>query len=464
MGKRSVGRSPRRRSSILRAGAIWVALSIALPAAPVSADLSPADLGLSGALALDYFSSNHDLDDRHHFPGLNLTLEHRQRLARGLRWYGELRVLAQQVGHEHEDADHWSSRALRYEDEVTVELREGYVELARETWEIRLGRQMIVWGRADEINPTDVITPKNFRLLLPEGQADQRFGVTAMQLDYFLTPGLRLNGVWVPIFAPTDIPLAAPPGAKLESQPPPISMEQGSAGFKIDRSGGRIDASLSYFYGFNLLPEARVLTASADPTTGALQADIALRHSRQHMIGGDFATSSGRFSFRGEAAYVHTDNPNGRRLDAITPYFFYVLGVERSFAGDLSLIIQYVGRYVVDRIDPDRALTDPDPAQGFARFAAARETATINQQLDTVQNGWSLRLAKQFWNQTLHCELLGVHYFERNDFFLRPKLTYAITDGWQATIGAEIFHGPTHSFFGRVEDNTGAFTELKYSF
>ena len=133
-------------------------------------------------------------------------------------------------------------------------------------------------------------------------------------------------------------------------------------------------------------------------------------------------------------------------------------------SSDLSVIVQYVGRYVVNRVDPERALADPDPVLGQARFQAARATAIINQQLDTVQNGWSVRLAKQFWNQTLRCELLGVHYFERNDFFLRPKIMYALADGWEATVGGEIFHGPERSFFGRIQDNTGAFVELRYSF
>jgi hypothetical protein len=420
--------------------------------------------GLSGSIAAQYFSSNHDIDDREHFPGAGLTVKHRLRVGDRLRWYGEARVLAQQVGHEEEDADHWSARALRYDDEVVTELREGYVELAFDHFELRMGRQIIAWGRADEINPTDVVSPKNYRLLMPEGQADQRFGVTALQLDYFPTTAWRLSGVWVPIFAPTDVPLTAPPGARIRARPPSISFEHGSAGLKIDRSGGRVDASLSYFYGFNLLPEVRTEQSGFDPMTGALTATVGLRHSRQHMVGADVATAVDRYTFRGEAAYVYTDNPHGRRLDAITPYLSYVVGIERAFPDDLSLIVQYVGRYVVARIDPDRALADPDPARGQVRFLAARATAVVNQQLDTVQNGWSVRLAKQFWNQTVDCEILGVHYLERNDVFVRPKISYVVADGWRATVGGEIFHGPQQSFFGRVEDNTGAFAEVKYSF
>ena len=283
--------------------------------------------GLSGSLAFDYYSSNHGIDDREHFLGTNLVLKQRLTVAEGVRWVGEARVLAQQVGHEDEDAPHGSIRSLRYSDEVTSELREGYVEVARERWELRGGRQIVTWGRADELNPTDVITPKNFLLLLPEGQAAYRFGVNALKLDAFLPESVRLTGVWVPIFSPSIIPIAElPDGVRLFERLPAVRFEDGSAGVKLDRSGGKIDASLAYFYGFNLLPEAHVERVALDAVTQALTGDVALVYGRQHMIGADFATTRGRWGYRGEVAWVHTDNPNGRSVESIVPYLYYVLG------------------------------------------------------------------------------------------------------------------------------------------
>jgi hypothetical protein len=34
----------------------------------------------------------------------------------------------------------------------------------------------------------------------------------------------------------------------------------------------------------------------------------------------------------------------------------------------------------------------------------------------------------------------------------------------KTAVGGEIFQGPKNSTFGRVEKNTGAFVEVKYSF
>jgi hypothetical protein len=420
--------------------------------------------GLSGTLALDYFSSDHAIDDADHFGGVNLTLKQRLQLGEGVRWVGEARFMAQQIGHQDHDPIGSAARNVRYVDGVIAELREGYTEIEQGPIALRLGKQIIAWGRADELNPTDVITPKDYLLLLPEGTPAYRYGVTALRADYSFDERTRAIGVWVPVFSPSRIPFDVPPGVHLEEDLPAVAIENGSAGIKLDRSGGNVDASLAYFYGYNLLPELRVTSVQADPVTGALAGDVDLVHPRRHMIGADFATALGRFGYRGEVAYVLTPNADGHRVDETTPYLYYVLGIERTFFDNLSVIVQYVGRYVVNRVDPARALADPDPVEGQARFLAARETFIINQQLDTVQNGWSLRLDKRWWNDTLEFELLSLHYFERNDFFMRPTLSYLLADGWRAAVGGEIFHGPMHSLFGRVEKNTGAFAELSYSF
>lgn len=420
--------------------------------------------GLSGSVALDYFSSDHNIDDLKNFPGINLDLKQRLHVAEGMRWIAETRVLAEQIGHDVRDPIGSSARNLRYVDGVVTELREGYGEIDRGKLELRAGKQIIAWGRADELNPTDVITPKDYLLLLPEGQAAYRYGVTALRADYFLTPETRVIGVWVPVFSPSRIPLDVPAGVHLRETLPAITIQDGSAGIKLDHSGGDIDASLSYYYGFNLLPEIRVGSVTSDPATGAVNADATLVHPRRQMVGADFATALGRYGYRGELAFVHTPNGDGHRVDEVTPYVSYVLGVERTFFDNLNVIVQYVGRYVLHRVDPARALANPDPLLGEADFLAARETFVINQELDTWQNGWSMRVDKRWWNDTLEFEMLSLHYVERNDFYLRPTLAYALADGWRATVGGEVFQGPKHSFFGRVEKNTGAFVEMRYSF
>src|SRR6185369_5830929 len=108
--------------------ALALAVATSAHAADDGADETPSAaraaldrLGLSGSIAFDYFSSNHGIDDRENFPGVNLDLKQRLSIAEGLRWVGEVRVLAQQVGHDDEDATFATIRDLRYSDEVVSE-------------------------------------------------------------------------------------------------------------------------------------------------------------------------------------------------------------------------------------------------------------------------------------------------------------------------------------------------------
>jgi hypothetical protein len=48
-----------------------------------------------------------------------------------------------------------------------VDLREAYVNAYVGPVDLRLGKQIIVWGRADALNPTNNLTPVDFRIRSP---------------------------------------------------------------------------------------------------------------------------------------------------------------------------------------------------------------------------------------------------------------------------------------------------------
>lgn len=57
---------------------------------------------------------------------------------------------------------------------ILTEAREAYLEKSVGDFDFRAGRQIIVWGRADKVNPTDQWTSKNYTLLATDDE-DQRF-------------------------------------------------------------------------------------------------------------------------------------------------------------------------------------------------------------------------------------------------------------------------------------------------
>jgi hypothetical protein len=254
--------------------------------------------------------------------------------------------------------------------------------------------------------------------------------------------------VWLPIFNPNTIPIAVPPGFQVTENKRSQGdwTDQGFAA-KLDRSGGEIDWSISYYEGLDILPVARPLSPFQS----------VLVHNRLRVFGADFARNYGQYGVRGEAAYVQTQNPLGNDPIIKLPYVYYVLGIDRDLTEDVNVNIQAYQRLIINWQDRFQ-IQDP------VIRANAILNVLINQQQDRYQEGLSGRIKASWLNKTLEAELLGVWNANRTDFFLRPSLTYAFTDVWKGFIGWDIFNGRSESFFGRVESMTAFFAEVRATF
>ena len=403
--------------------------------APPAPDVPPTlaqQIGLSGSIRGGYWSSSRDLEEPEHFFGSALWLKAAPKL-----WPKASLLVEGWV----------RNQDLFHEEATDGALREAYLEASVRDVDLRLGKQLIVWGRADRINPTDNLTPRDFTLLVPEDD-DQRLGAVAAKATYYLG-GLAWTGIWLPHFEPHTIPLQRVPGVGLRERLPREIFGQWAA--RIEQTGKPVDWSLSYFDGFDLFPDISL------DQVGPTSVDLLLKHHRIRVIGGDAATTLGRYGLRAEAAYTFTEDPSGRDPRVKNPFFFLVIGGDRTFLEYLNVNLQYLFRYVFHH-RPARDIPDP------LERSVAIEEAAISNQVDRVEHGFSLRVSHKWLHETLEGEVAAVLFFTRLDFVVRPKLTYALTDRWKVTVGADIFRGDPQSFLGRLRDNSTAYAELRWSF
>lgn len=388
---------------------------------------------LGGHARFDYFTASKRLDDNHSLPGLTFQPKVQPRFGSWGDAKIEGRLTDQDLG------DHREPKQAR--------LLEAYANLYFGSVDLRIGKQIIPWGRADAVNPTDNLTPKDFTLLSARDEEERRTGTAALRANYYRDT-FTFSFIWLPVFNPSTIPLTAPPGFRIveEKRNSGAWTDQGFA-LKLDQTGGRMDWSVSYYYGLDVLPIGRPITPFQSM----------LVHNRLHVIGADFARNFGRFGVRGEAAYTHTQNPSGSDPFIKNPFFMYVLGVDRDLTEDLNVNVQVYQRYIINFNDP---FTIQDPV---ARTVAVLSD-TFNQQLDRIQGGFTGRIRATWLNKTLESELLGVLNLPRRDFFLRPMLAYAFTDVWKGFIGWDIFNGRRDSFFGRLQPMTAFFIEIRATF
>ena len=388
------------------------------------------DQGLSGSLRLDYYRSSKNLDDQTDFLGGTTQLKMLPTLNKSLDGKVEARLTNPDIGGD---------------GETHSKLLEGYATAHFDNADLRLGRQIVAWGRADGINPTDNLTPHDYTVMLPF-EDDQRFGTTALKLDWYLTAEHTLTFFTTPFFEPSKFPL--PPGMSLRETRPARSLANSEAAVKFNKTGGGLDWSLSYFHGYSLLPEMHPL-----PSSPMLE----LRYPEIDVIGADLARNFGRYGTRAEIAYIQTEDRHGQDPVAINPYLYAVLGMDRTFLDNLNVNLQLVGRWVRHYTDPN-AIVDP------ALRAAATANA-INFGLQKRANyGMTTRISNKWLNDTLEAELLAFVNFEHTNSYLRPLLTYAFTDHAKATLGAEFYRGPDNSPFGQLKRNQGMFADWRLSF
>ena len=325
---------------------------------------------------------------------------------------------------------------------VRGELREAYLGFFGEHHELRLGRQIVVWGRADRLNPTDNLGSRDARLLVPEDD-DQRRG-SLMLRERLALGDATIDLLWLPEFRPNRFAVRTPPGVALRQVD--HAWEPAEFAVKLERSGADLDWSLSYFDGLDRNPDFALEPAA-----------LRLVHNRIRVLGVDAAATVGRYGLRGEVAYVHTQDGDGDDPTVKNPFLFGVVGGDRSFFQYLNVNLQYFARATRHHQDP-RDIGDP------ALRAAAVAAAVASGQLDSVQHGMSVRIAYQWLNETLDTEIAAIGVFNDGSLAVRPKIVYRWADALRLTVGADLFRGGETDAFGRLHDNSTVFVELRYGF
>ena len=328
---------------------------------------------------------------------------------------------------------------------------EGYLLMRTDNGKTNLGKQIYAWGRADSINPTDNLSPRDYTTLLPFAD-DEHFGVPAARLDCHW-PGVGAWSVYAtPLFTPTKIPIALPVGIPLGEKIPGISFANTTWAAKYDSTGGLIDWSVSAFQGHSLLP---VLVPSIGQGGGFV---VDKTYPRIRSFGADAVYPWGKNGLRAEVAYIEPIGREGQG-DVFSPYVFSVLGYERTLPMASNITAQVIYRHAL--------------GNSFTDFTYANANANLNNlaiqnaitfgQLHNNTFGLSARVSKLWLNDTLETEVLSVSFFNPDNYFFRLRSSYSINDNAAVTIGLEGFVGQEQSFFGRVEKNNRFYFELRYA-
>jgi len=340
-----------------------------------------------------------------------------------------------------------------YYSSPDVGLREAYAEFSPGRFDVRIGRQITIWGRADELNPTDFINPENYRQFILSDKADRKIGSFYTKVDYYFG-AFSIRGIFIPVFTPAEIPMETTspwipyeikkllmnPSVTLDdSVRPGFKLKNSEYAFKLDGVMPGFDFSLCYFDGFFDLP---IMFRTAVLPSGTVE--ITPEYRRFRAGGFDFSTALGGAGLWGEVAYIHrgyytTVNPADADGIVVKPYLSFIAGADYTVFENLYLNFQWFGEYIFDY---EKAIDD-----------------------DMVKNGFIFECSKTFSGEELKIGFTGMIYnLKDEDYMLKPYIEYSYADGILLETGGYFFGGKKDSMFGQFDTNDNMFLKISYYF
>lgn len=340
------------------------------------------------------------------------------------------------------------------EKELDINLREAYLDIYFRTMDIRIGKQQIIWGNADGVFITDVVSPKNLEEFLLRDFEEIRTGITSLKADYYFGNN-TIEFVWAPTFTPTKFPEQNSiwfPKQDFSNYPiePTIddskkevenNLENSEVFAKLSAMSSLLDYEIMAGYMWDDDPTMHI-QKTIDPNTGQISSVTAVsRHHRLSLAGGSFSTTLGSFVVRGEGAFYggkYFSSQDMSLAEGVVEkdYLHYLLGLDFTL-WDIDLSTQFIQEAILDY---EESITD-----------------------DEYKNTMTFLAREDFLRQTLTLELFSYIGLNDSDALIRPKIYYDLQDSFELMLGANLFLGD-EGRFGQYNNNDMLYTKVTYSF
>ena len=335
--------------------------------------------------------------------------------------------------------------------EMEIGLREAYMDIYFNVVDLRVGKQQIIWGKADGVFITDIVSPKDLSEFLLRDFEEIRMGITSLKANYYLGEN-TFEFVWAPNFTSTQMPdessiwfpeLDFPTAPVFDYSQKEVAAEPGNSEVfaKFSAITSAIDFEIMGSYMWDDDP-TMLITKTVNPQTMQLTGlTVTPRHHRLGLAGGSFSSTLGGFVLRGEGAYY-----NGKYFNSEDPiladttveknYLHYLIGVDYTL-WDIRLSSQFIQQAILDYEKPIKN--------------------------DEYENTMTVLASKDFLRETLRLELFSYIGLNNSDALIRPKVIYDLADGFELLLGANIFVGDSGRF-GQYDNNDMVYAKVKYSF
>jgi len=306
--------------------------------------------------------------------------------------------------------------------------------------DLKIGRQIVVWGKSDSLRVTDILNPLDLREPGMTDIEDLRQPIFMSRFDYYYS-NYSFTGYLIHEHMSHTLPVL---GSSYYYFPVAIDSESDPS-LEIDNTEYAVSIN-GIFQGYDFsLYAANIYDDNPYLTKSNTQA-----HQRISMFGGAFNTVRNSFLFKTEAAFfsdlklsafrqngILIENTNAyHRLDLMT-------GLEYSGFENTNMSIEVVDRWMTNY-------------NHLAMLSGAQE--------HLVQ--YVFRVSRTFLNDVLETSVLVSLYGKKADDggFIRVQGEYDISDNLMATAGVVIYMSGSTQILKQIGENDIVFFKLTYSF
>lgn len=328
-------------------------------------------------------------------------------------------------------------------EESGFSLQEAWLDYVGNGWDIRLGRQIIIWGKADGVQITDLISPPDYTEYITRDLDEIRLPVTAAKFR-LLGDVAVTEFIWIPFFKAAVLADDESPWQQMVRKDlwheaidePDDSVVNGEFAARMSLYATGIDLAFSAFYTWD---DFATWHRHSEERNGSDELHYAPRHHRLTVFGAEFSRPQGDFVFRGEAAALlgrYFEMKNSSHDPGKRNLFKWLLGCDWTPGNQWTVMMQVSGSSV-----SDAELLQRD-----------RHTLLF-----------TLNISKKLLRETL--TLSNMIYYSVNDKGVldRAQMQYEVSDGVAFYLGLDLFGGESGTF-NTYRDNSQLWCKLRYSF
>jgi len=362
---------------------------------------------------------------------------------------------------------------LGIESEIT--LREAYVDLYFNRADFRIGKQQVVWGKADGLFINDIVCPLNMRMFLLQDFDNIRMALSMVKANLYLGEW-TLEGLWISEFEPwkfaepgsdwafqlgppdtiwTVIP--SPPESYMvpniihmgEPSLPKTSLKNSEVGAKISSFILGTDITILLLDGFNDHPVAQLDSFVAG--IEKIDSYFTPFYYRSRMYGLNFSRSIFSMVVRGEVGYYSDrcfPDFDAELRYSVSDFFQGMIGLDMTGPFNIGISVQGIRQQIMD-------------------YQSSMEDDEVGLMASILVRG-------SFWRESATAMVLGIldlsdMELKSQDFggtagLVRFLFDYRWVDGLTFTLGTDMMWGRNNSIFGQFENNDNLFFKVKYHF